>query len=691
LCISDEEEFAMQRRLMTIFAALTLVGMACFQFSSGSFSSISASPTTAHAESIVHSRWANHISGFALQALETGIQGSLPPAKNPIRSSGAPLPTLMTYGCSQVDGNNVRVNQDCTNDTLPSYWGRGQAQDETAIAVNPLNSKNLIAGQNDYRRGDGTCGADFSLDGGQHWGNTLIPVSFTVPGVDNPSTQRHYWTSSGDPSVAFDSHGVAYYACMAFDRASPINDDGCTTNSVGFCASGIFVFRSVDGGASWDVPDGTTAPLGNGQGQVIATPTLPSTTGQFNLEDKPYMAVDSNPKSPYHDNIYVSWTHFAPCPAPAPNTCETADIYFAYSRDGGQTFSTPMDISGSSPTLCPNSVNPNTPDACDANDFSNPFVGPDGSVYVAFRNFNNAVTPPDNYNDILLVKSTTGGATFSGPVLVTHFYDLPDCYTYTSDDFGRSCVPTAPLSDVSVFRATNYPSGVANPTNAKDLYVTFGSYINPDSKETNPAGHGQCSPNGFNPNTGANLYTGVGTPNDCNNDILLSYSTDGGTTWSGQTIDPRNAPVISNETPGTLTDQFWQWAAINSSGDLVVSYYDRKYGNDQANGSLDITIAASPGTLSFAHERVTSRSTPSPTEFPDNTNGYGLFNGDYSGLAVSGTTAWPFWTDSRNAEYFQCPSPANPLMLCRNMNGTVPGFDEDVFTTAGLQLAGLLK
>jgi len=676
----------MKRRLVTIIATLTVVGMACFQFSTIPLASISSQPAPAFAETILHSRWANHISGVVLQSLEAGIQGQLPPAANPIQSSGVNGPTLTTYGCSQTDGTNVRVNQDCTNQTLPTYPGRGQAQDETAIAVNPRNPQNLLAGQNDYRRGDGSCGVDFSLDGGQHWGSSLLPVGFIVPGVDNPNTQRHYFNAAGDPSVAFDSHGVAYFACMEFDRASPSNDDGCTTNAAGICASGIFVYRSVDGGASWDFPGGTTA--AGGQGEVIATPTLPSSTGQFNLEDKPYMAVDSNPRSPFHDNIYVSWTHFAPCPPPAPNTCETADIYFAASTDGGMTFSTPMNISGSSATLCPNPINPNTPDACDANDFSNPFVGPDGSVYVAFRNFNNAVTPPDNFNDILLVKSTDGGKTFSGPVLVTHFYDLPDCFTYTGDDFGRSCVPTAPVSIRSVFRATNYPSGVADPTNPKRLYVTFGSYINPDSKETNPAGHGQCSPNGFNPNTGANLYNGVGTVNGCNNDILLSFSTDGGMTWSGQKVDPRNAIVVSNEaSSGPLADQFWQWAAINSSGDLAVSYYDRQYGQDQANGSLDITLAESTGRLPFSHQLITSRHTPPPTEFPDMTNGYSVFFGDYSGLAVSGTSAWPFWMDSRNPEVYQCPTATNPFKLCRVMNGTVPGFDEDVFTAHDVQLS----
>ena len=89
---------------------------------------------------------------------------------------------------------------------------------------------------------------------------------------------------------------------------------------------------------------------------------------------------------------------------------------------------------------------------CDANQFAQPFTAPNGDLYVVFQNFNNALTGDDNRNQMLLVKSTDGGVSFGPPVKVSDFYDLPDCLTYTGHDAFRSCVPTAPLSDRSIFR-----------------------------------------------------------------------------------------------------------------------------------------------------------------------------------------------------------------------------------------------
>jgi hypothetical protein len=58
-----------------------------------------------------------------------------------------------TSGCNDVDGTNVRVNQECTNQSGAAFLGRGQGQNETGVAVNPKNSRHLLVGQNDYRRG----------------------------------------------------------------------------------------------------------------------------------------------------------------------------------------------------------------------------------------------------------------------------------------------------------------------------------------------------------------------------------------------------------------------------------------------------------------------------------------------------------------------------------------------------------
>jgi hypothetical protein len=223
------------------------------------------------------------------------------------------------------------------------------------------------------------------------------------------------------------------------------------------------------------------------------------------LTDKPYMTIDNNPNSPFRDRIYVTWTQYA--------TDGTAYIYEVHSNDYGQTFSSPVVVSTTS-SLCSNTGGLPTPQGtCNNNQYSDPFTGSNGALYVAFANFNNTVTGKDNRNQVLLAKSTNGGQSFSPPVKVADYYELPDCAAAQggADPF-RACVPEKGAAQNSVFRASNYPSGGVNPRNPNQVVVTVASYINRDSNEGNG-----CVPNGLNPATGGNLYTGVKTPGACNN------------------------------------------------------------------------------------------------------------------------------------------------------------------------------
>ncbi len=219
------------------------------------------------------------------------------------------------------------------------------------------------------------------------------------------------------------------------------------------------------------------------------------------------------------------------------------------------------------------------------------------------------------------------------------YYDSPDCLTYTGENAFRGCFPTAPLSQRSVFRAANYPTGVAKADGR--VVIDFGSYINPHS---NPA-RGNCTPNGLSETTFVNLYKGVGKVNGCNNDILRSVSTNGGKTFTGATTDPANLTLRSRERPGApLADQFFQWSALMPDNRVAAMYYDRAYGDDQRTGALDVTLIAD-GTGSI---RVTDQHLPPFNEFPG-ASGFGLFLGDYSGLAIGPDgMAHPVWADTRN-------------------------------------------
>ena len=104
-----------------------------------------------------------------------------------IGSNGLPANYAPTGAgaCSQRLGSNVKVNQNCLNVTDSDLQGRGQANNETFISQDPFNSSHLVASDNDYVRGDGTCGAAYSLDRGKTWNNSTIPNIFTRgPGTD---------------------------------------------------------------------------------------------------------------------------------------------------------------------------------------------------------------------------------------------------------------------------------------------------------------------------------------------------------------------------------------------------------------------------------------------------------------------------------------------------------------------------
>ena len=124
--------------------------------------------------------------------------------------------------CAENRGGNVKENQNCENVSDPDLAGRGQAQNETAIAIDPNDKNHVIASQNDYRRGDGNCYGAYSLDGGRHWSDTTIPTGF-VRGTNFGGKARQYFQAGGDTSVAWDTKGNAYLSCQLFDRGAGVS------------------------------------------------------------------------------------------------------------------------------------------------------------------------------------------------------------------------------------------------------------------------------------------------------------------------------------------------------------------------------------------------------------------------------------------------------------------------------------
>ncbi len=151
----------------------------------------------------------------------------------------------------------------------------GDAANETSIAVNPLNTGEIVIG---WRQFDNVtsnfrqAGWSFTSDSGQTW---------TFPGVLEPGIFR------SDPVLDFDAIGNFYYNSL--------------TNTPDFFCK---VFKSADGGATWD--SGVDAAGG----------------------DKQWMAIDRS-SGAGNGNIYSFWSSFASTCTPDNSTRST---------DNGVTF-----------------------------------------------------------------------------------------------------------------------------------------------------------------------------------------------------------------------------------------------------------------------------------------------------------------------------------------------------------------
>lgn len=527
-----------------------------------------------------------------------------------------------TLGCHgrNTDGN-VRVNQDC--------GFRRQA--EELIKINPLNSNNIIAGQNDSRIGFNHCGFDFSFDGGSHWGDGIPPffnrlnnppAGHTIGG--GKGTNRTYDAAS-DPALAFDSAGRAFYSCIVFDATTADNANGILVASSPAGAGGSFYNNVPAVGAR----------------NVVVEDVAPNF-----VHDKEFITADSFRSSPFRDNVYVSWTVFEfqkRCIAPGnPGGQCSNRIFFSRSTDHAETWSTPMEISGRSPTLCffGNVLDPAAdPNACNLDQGSDPIVRPNGDVVVVFINRN---TPAGNPNSQqLAVVSHDGGKTFGAPtkvgddiVFASPTVREPRC----NINRGREeCIPGA------FIRTNDFPRIAVDKGNG-DLFVTWQDYRTAEF------------------------------------DIQLSMSQDGGATWHAA-AKPVN--------PDSNRDHYMPAVDVGSNHRVAISYYRTErvpnensppthasgcFTNPTVSGTCflpgDPGVGAEPSNYFISGGRELA--TPfrdrrlSPAFAPPDGNQAG-FNGDYSGLAVSGDTAHPIWSDTRNVAIVTSPS-----------QGVV--HDEDLFT-----------
>jgi len=187
-----------------------------------------------------------HLSGVVSVVLDPDIASNRT-SLNAQAFSALAAPSLfpgLNGKCDLELGSNVKVNQDCLNLSDRDLQGRSQAQNETSIAQDPNAPNHLVASFNDYRRGDGTCGAPGAWMG-EILGTTLPYRMASFAGAAYGAA-RQYFQGGGDTAVAWDTKGNAYLQCQLFMRGPVVTNNPDTS-------SAIYVFRATGNhGTSWN-------------------------------------------------------------------------------------------------------------------------------------------------------------------------------------------------------------------------------------------------------------------------------------------------------------------------------------------------------------------------------------------------------------------------------------------------------
>jgi hypothetical protein len=272
---------------------------------------------------------------------------------------------------------------------------------------------NLVGGANDYRTGGSTCGFYTSPDEGATWSDG------TLPEVDTDGDGTANFTEAGDPGVAFDGAGHAYFLCMNFNR-----------NAAG---AGIqltqYVFKSFDDGQTW------------------GPPVLAAGAPLANTDDKGHIAVDTGANSPHQGNVYVSFTRFNP----------NSHIRFNRSTDGANSFD-------GCPAACADQQINGLSGGVQG---SNIAVGPNGRVWVAW------VRDAGGGNaDLLLDVSDDGGQTFGADLTLVTFPSI-------GNPGGPGVRPLARVNSFPVIKAhptdpnVVYAVWAENPAGTDDSDIRF--------------------------------------------------------------------------------------------------------------------------------------------------------------------------------------------------------------------------
>jgi len=266
---------------------------------------------------------------------------------------------------------------------------------EPGIAIDPRDNRHVVGVYQNQ------ASAAWSRDGGASWkvADGTVPPNYRV---------------AGDVSVTIDRHGHAFLCYIAFDRT------GVSSYwALGGTRGGIFVRRSLDGGATWEK-------------EPSVVMEHPETKPNLPWEDMPSIVADTRERSPYVGNLYIGWIQFQ---------VDRTVMLFSRSTDDGRTWSTPKVVS----------TEPGLPrDDTGALVGFRAAVADDGTLYATWS----------DGKGIVFTTSHDGGKTFSR---------------------SRRVIETPPpyFNIANFSRGNGFPNIAIEPKSHR-LYVSWGDYRNGD-------------------------------------------------------------------------------------------------------------------------------------------------------------------------------------------------------------------